>query len=244
MTTAGNPGLVLLPGWVLGPRPLAPLSQAIERCDATIEVHRAVYPRWQHHRLEAWLDVLDETLPDHVWLGGWSMGGMLAAALAERRGARTPGLITMGASARARPSAQIASDMADPKAWSSLLDQGRHDLRHLGRRLLGALPNNGIRQSAAELSLLMGMDLRRTLSRLEMPQLHLFGEQDMLIPPAARRLVSDCLPATGRIQLIAGAGHGFVIDQVDETARAITDFMAAHCHSDSEKGTGQSSVRT
>ncbi|MFC0339076.1 pimeloyl-[acyl-carrier protein] methyl ester esterase [Kushneria avicenniae] len=243
MTIAGKTGLVLLPGWVLGPRPLVPLSRAIERCDSTIEVHRTVYPRWQHHRLEAWLEILDETLPDNVWLGGWSMGGMLAAALAERRGARTPGLITMGASARAVFPAQMASDMAGPVAWPSLLAQGRHDVWHLGRRLLAALPNNGVRQSAAEFLLLMGMDLCRTLSRLEMPQLHLFGEQDMLIPPAARRRVSECLPATGQIQLMTGAGHGFVIDQAEETARVITGFMTAHCQNDASiKDTG--SVQT
>ena len=35
--------------------------------------------------LQDWLDELDATLPDNVWLGGWSLGGMLAAELAARR---------------------------------------------------------------------------------------------------------------------------------------------------------------
>ncbi len=209
MSTTEKTTLVLLPGWVLGPCPLEPLARAIERCDGNIEVHCATYPRIKSHRLDVWLEALDAQLPDDVWLGGWSMGGMLAMALAARRGLRTPGLITMGASARVMPPAW--SDMSKrPHVWRSLLEQGGHDAWHLGKRLLKTLPRADARQSAAGLALLGSMDLRRTLGQLAIPQLHLFGEHDMMIPAQSRQVVADCLPAGGQTQVIANAGHGFV----------------------------------
>lgn len=228
MSTTDKTTLVLLPGWVLGSRPLAPLARAIEHLDSRISVHCATYPRLMDHRLETWLEALDTRLPDNVWLGGWSMGGMLATALAERRGSRTPGLITMGAGAQVVPSAPSDWRAPNPRAWASLLRQGQHDARHLGKRLLHTLPRAGARQSAKALALLAGMDLRQTLGRLAMPQLHLFGEQDMMIPASTRQSVAQCLSPAGQIQLIAGTGHGLVIDQVDQTARAITAFMQAN----------------
>lgn len=226
MSTTQKTTLVLLPGWVLGPAPLAPLARAIERCNGDIRVHCTAYPRLKSHRLEAWLDALDTQLPDGAWLGGWSMGGMLATALAERRGLRTPGLITMGARARVMPPAWSGVN-GPARAWQSWLAQGGHDAWHLGKRLLGTLPRADARQSAAGLALLGSMDLRRTLGRLEIPQLHLFGEHDMLVPAQARQLVADCLPASGQTQLIDNAGHGFVIDRADRTAQVITSFMSA-----------------
>ncbi|SPJ33486.1 alpha/beta fold hydrolase [Kushneria phyllosphaerae] len=227
MSATGKTTLVLLPGWVLGPQPLRLLAQAIERRDDTIRVQCAPYPHLKSHRLDEWLDALDARLPDDAWLGGWSMGGMLAAALAERRGRHTPGLITMGAGARVMPSEPPAGSLPPPEAWPALLDQGRHDVWHLGKRLLKTLPRTGTRQSAVELALLGAMDLRQTLRRLTMPQLHLFGEHDMLIPAPTRQVVAEHLSPAGQIQLIPDAGHGFVIDQADQTAQAIVAFMQA-----------------
>lgn len=225
MSATEKTTLVLLPGWVLGPRPLRPLARAIERCDDTINVQCATYPHLKSHHLDVWLEALDAQLPDNVWLGGWSMGGMLATALAERRGTRTPGLITMGAGARAMPTDRADWSLPHRGTWPSLLDQGRHDAWHLGKRLLKTLPRAGTRQSAMELALLGAMDLRQTLSRLTMPQLHLFGEHDMLIPAPTRRVVARHLSPAGQIQLIPDAGHGFVIDQAHQTAQAIVAFM-------------------
>lgn len=155
------------------------------------------------------------------------MGGMLATALAERRGTRTPGLITMGAAARAMPLEQVGWRLPRSDAWPAWLDQGRHDAWHLGKRLLKTLPRAGTRQSAMELALLGAMDSRQTLSRLTMPQLHLFGEYDMLIPVPARQVVAEHLSPAGQIQMIPDAGHGFVIDQAGQTAQAIVAFMKA-----------------
>ncbi|ART62047.1 pimeloyl-[acyl-carrier protein] methyl ester esterase [Kushneria marisflavi] len=217
--------LILLPGWVLGPRPLMPLARDIERHDDAISVQCVAYPRLKSRRLDVWLEALDAQLPDDVWLGGWSMGGMLAAALAERRGGRTPGVITMGAGARVTPPIHAGGNLPSPESWPGWFDQGRHDAWHLGKRLLKTLPRAGARQSVTALALLGAMDLRQTLPRLTMPQLHLYGEQDFLIPASARQVVAGHLSPAGHMQLIPEAGHGFVIDQADQTARAIVAFM-------------------
>ncbi|ARS53610.1 alpha/beta fold hydrolase [Kushneria konosiri] len=225
MSAPDKTTLIVLPGWVLGPCPLIPLARAIEHHGNDISVECVAYPRLNSPRLDVWLEALDAHLPDDAWLGGWSMGGMLAVALAERRGRRTPGVITMGAGAQAVSPDHVKGRLTDPGSWPARLDQGRHDAWHLGKRLLTTLPRAGARQSAMELALLAAMDLRQMLPHLNMPQLHLYGEQDALIPASVRQVVARHLSPAGEIQLIPDAGHGFVIDQKAQTARAIVDFM-------------------
>ncbi|MFH7422752.1 transporter, partial [Pseudomonas syringae pv. tagetis] len=65
--------------------------------------------------LPDWLDDLDANLPHNAWLGGWSLGGMLAAALAARRGEGCSGLLTLASNAcfvtrGAWPNAMAAQD--------------------------------------------------------------------------------------------------------------------------------------
>ena len=87
--------LVLLPGWGLGVSPLEPLAEALRALDERLRVEIEPLPVLLSTDLDDWLDELDSTLPDNVWLGGWSLGGMLASELAARRGDRCCGLVTL-----------------------------------------------------------------------------------------------------------------------------------------------------
>ena len=78
--------LILLPGWGLGVSPLEPLAAALRGLDEHLQVHIEPLPALDSSDLNEWLDELDATLPDNAWLGGWSLGGMLAAELAAPRG--------------------------------------------------------------------------------------------------------------------------------------------------------------
>ena len=87
--------LILLPGWGLGVSPLEPLASALRGLDEHLRVEIEPLPMLDSATLNDWLDELDATLPDNVWLGGWSLGGMLASELAARRGDRCCGLVTL-----------------------------------------------------------------------------------------------------------------------------------------------------
>ena len=87
--------LVLLPGWSYPAAVLQPLAQALHG-DA-LRVELAELPVLDDP--QGWLDELDARLPGDCWLGGWSLGGMLATALAARRAKACRGLITLASNA-------------------------------------------------------------------------------------------------------------------------------------------------
>ena len=71
--------LVLLPGWGLGVSPLEPLAVALRGLDEHLRVEIEPLPVLLSADLDDWLDELDATLPDNIWLGGWSLGGIFNA---------------------------------------------------------------------------------------------------------------------------------------------------------------------
>lgn len=73
--------LILLPGWGLGISPLEPLAAALRGLDEHLRVEVEPLPVLESAQLDDWLDELDANLPDNAWLGGWSLGGMLALSL-------------------------------------------------------------------------------------------------------------------------------------------------------------------
>ncbi len=116
--------LTLLPGWGLGPAALQPLVAALNEQGLPTEL--AELPALESADPEVWLDELDARLSADCWLGGWSLGGMLAGALAARRGARCPGLVTLASTAcfvaRADwPSAMAADTFAAFRAGAAEL---------------------------------------------------------------------------------------------------------------------------
>ena len=150
--------LILLPGWGLGISPLEPLAAALQGLDEHLRVEIEPLPELDSSDLEDWLDELDSSVPQDAWLGGWSLGGMLASELASRRGDRCCGLLTLASNPsfvahELWPSAMpgetfdafLAGCNADPrltlKRFSLLCAQGAEDPRGLSRLLLGGAPH-------------------------------------------------------------------------------------------------------
>lgn len=237
--------LVLLPGWALGPEPLMPLAHALQAQLPGLVVECPSYsdlcPGLTSHRVDSWIATLDRELPQDVWLAGWSLGGMLATALARWRGRRVPGLITLGANASfvARPGwpqAMTSASFGDfqrglrlspirtLRRFAQLSAQGGQDTRRLGRTLLAALEATPLDQAVTGLALLAELDLRDTLETLVVQHLHLFGANDVLVPTAAYEAIARRLPDSGQTAVLADAGHAFPLDRVDETAALMASF--------------------
>lgn len=234
--------LLLLPGWALGPAPLTPLAQALRQRLPEFDIECIAYPELTSHRPESWVAALDRDLPENAWLAGWSLGGMLATALADWRGRRARGLITLAANAsfvaRSRwPQAMAAKTFAAFRddfqrapvrtltRFAQLSAQGGRDCRRIRRELLAALEATPRDHALAGLSLLSRLDLRDTLGRLRIPQLHLFGDNDMLVPAMARETIAERLPDDAHTDVLTGTGHAFPLERTQETADRMAAFL-------------------
>lgn len=229
--------LVLLAGWGLGCAPLQPLADAL---GVRLQVQVEPLPELDHASVALWLDQLDERLPDNAWLGGWSLGGMLASLLAARRGLACPGLLTLASNpcfvARETwPTAMAASTFrifrdsyqqspsATLKRFAMLCSQGAVDARSLSRSLTATA--GGV-DSLAGLDLLATLDTREALQRFSGPQLHVFADADALVPVSAAAAVQALQP-DATVHCMSGASHAFVLEQVADVAALLSRFMEA-----------------
>ncbi|SEM78467.1 pimeloyl-[acyl-carrier protein] methyl ester esterase [Pseudomonas sp. ok272] len=233
--------LMLLPGWGLGVSPLEPLAAALQGLDEHLRVEIEPLPELESSDLEQWLDELDARVPPDTWLGGWSLGGMLASELAARRGERCCGLLTLASNpsfvaqdpwACAMPNETfdgfLAGCSADPrmtlKRFSLLCAQGAEDPRGLARLLLGGAPHTASAVLMSGLELLAQLDTRQALLAFRGPQLHLFAGLDGLVPAEAASELLALLPDI-EVGLIEQASHAFLLEDPHGVAGAIQAFL-------------------
>jgi pimeloyl-[acyl-carrier protein] methyl ester esterase len=233
--------LILLPGWGLGTAPLQPLADALRGLDPRLHVEIEPLPLLDSCDPADWLDELDANLPEDAWLGGWSLGGMLAAELAARRGERCSGLLTLASNlcfvaVPSWPAAMPTETFnafrqgcaVDPSAtlkrFSLLCAQGAADARGLSRLLLGGAPQAQPETLLAGLDLLAVLDTRAALQAFVGPQLHLFAGQDALVPAGAAQALLAQLPDV-ELGLIDATSHAFALERPHEIAAAIQAFL-------------------
>jgi pimeloyl-[acyl-carrier protein] methyl ester esterase len=233
--------LVLLPGWGLGSAPLEPLAAALHGLDERLQVHIEPLPALNSSDPADWLDELDATLPQDCWLGGWSLGGMLAAELAARRGDRCCGLLTLASNANfvvsgpwpeAMPAADFAAflqgceENADTtlKRFSLLCAQGAAESRSVARQLAASAPRASATALLQGLHVLAALDTRAALQAFSGPQFHLFAGADALVPAEAAGAVLALLGDV-EVGLIENASHAFVLERPHEVAAAIQGFL-------------------
>ncbi|MEN0108980.1 MAG: alpha/beta fold hydrolase [Pseudomonas sp.] len=229
--------LVLLPGWGLGNAPLEPLAAALRGLDERLQVQIDALPAMESSDPADWLDELDARLPADCWLGGWSLGGMLAAELAARRGDRCCGLITLASNCNfvasslwpdAMPAADFAAflqgceqnPVATLKRFGLLCAQGAQDSRPLARQLAAGATAGDL----YGLHVLAALDTRAALQAFAGPQLHLFAGEDALVPAEAAGAVLALLGDV-EVGLIEGVSHAFVLERPHEVAAAIQGFL-------------------
>lgn len=234
--------LVLLSGWGLGTAPLEPMAAALRGLNERLQVEIEPLPDLTGSDPDEWLDELDATIAQDCWLGGWSLGGMLATQLAARRGDRCCGLLTLASNACfvARedwPLGMLESTFAgfrqscsaDPgatlKRFALLAAQGAADPRGMARLLVASAPQARAEVLLASLDLLAVLDSRQAVQQFRGPQMHLLAAADALVPVAVSAALLGLQPDI-EIGVLESASHAFVLERPHELAASIQAFLS------------------
>lgn len=192
---------------------------------------------------------LAQDLPPRMHLVGWSLGGLVALALAAREPQRIATLTLLASTPRFVAAADwphglapavlanFATHLQDDyeRTVHEFLElqvrgsaQGSATLRELHAALAaqGAASPQAL---AAGLELLAGADLRARLHAIHVPTLVIGGQYDRVTPPQAGRALAAMLPQ-GRYSEVARAGHAPFISHAAQVAAWIGAFTAEAGH--------------
>lgn len=169
---------------------------------------------------------------------GLSIGGLIAQGLAVKRLDLVRAMVLSNTGAKIGTkdmwADRIASvhdggieRLADPtmERWFSKAFLGTPDLE-LWRNMLTRQPDAGYAGCSAAIS---GSDFYATTATLRLPTLGIAGSEDGATPPDLVRETVDLIPGS-QFHLIRRAGHLPCVEQPDEYARVLSDFMTATGH--------------
>lgn len=183
--------------------------------------------------------LLDRLGLDRVVLGGSSMGGYVAMAMARRAPERLRGLVLVGTKAGADPDAARAGRLA----MAEVLDRGdRTPLRETVLPALTGTTSGSERPEAvqrvaelaeqaapaavawAQRAMAARADSVDGLRGLPVPALVVVGEEDVLSPPAEAQAMADALPQA-TLFVLPRTGHLLAVETPQALTSAIEAFL-------------------
>jgi poly(3-hydroxyalkanoate) depolymerase len=204
---------------------------------------RSARPRWPLRMpLLARLvtDLLDDLGYDQLDVLGYSLGGIVAQELAHRAPERvrrlvlcatTPGLPSVP------PNPIVTTLMLTPaRYWNRQLAEliipiiaGGRTARD-PRVLRAGLERRLVQPPSAlgylyQLYALSGWSSHPWIRSVRHPALVLHGDHDPVVPLVNGRYLADALP-NGRLEVVKGAGHLFLLDEPRSVAPALASFLA------------------
>ena len=184
--------------------------------------------------------VLDELGYGQLDVLGYSLGGVVAQELAYRAPERVRRLVL------AATTPGLPSIPPDPVVAMLMLTPARYWNRQLAELILPIIA--GGRTARDPLALRAGLDKRLVqppsalgylyqlyalsgwsshpwIGRVRHRALVLHGERDPVVPLVNGRYLADAMPR-GRLEVVAGAGHLFLLDEPDSVIEPLASFLA------------------
>lgn len=242
-----NSPIILLHGWGFSSCIWRPLMQALHArgIDNVYVIDMPGFGSAYHESFESLNQVLDyviEQLPEKSVLCGWSLGGMLALEIAERRPEKIAGIITIGSNLHFTaednwPGMPVADyqqfcqrfSTQPEKTWQRFLSlQTRNDSEVLpATTALECLADYSTLHpdTAGKMLVLLGdIDCRPAFTALTVPGLHILGEQDAITPATIAPLLRE-LNATQHVQILPGSAHAMPVSRTETLATSIAGFF-------------------
>ncbi|EKF76090.1 biotin biosynthesis protein bioH [Alcanivorax hongdengensis A-11-3] len=199
------------------------------------------------YTLDFLADQVLDIMPEKAHLLGWSLGGLVALAMAGKAPQRVQSVVTVATSPRftTGPGWEAAmkpeilakfAEMFDEDQEGTLVRflalncKGSAAMREDTARLKEILYFCGLpapRALRGGLDILRDADLRDVLPGLPMPVLMMFGENDHIVPAAAMA-DSAALIRNGTTALIEQVAHVPFLSAPETFSRAVYDFYREH----------------
>jgi pimeloyl-[acyl-carrier protein] methyl ester esterase len=240
--------VILLHGWGVRASVFAPLR---EKLACGFEVQAIALPGYdgsetcRPYDLASVASRIAAAAPERCSVVGWSLGGQVGLAWAQRAPEQVERLACIGTTpcfvqrdswpcAMAR---RVLQDFASTlevdvtrtlKRFSLLQAQGDSDSRTVVAALRSALaapPAARVDALRGGLDILLDCDLRPSLGAVEHDALVIHGENDTLVPLAAAEYLARTLPR-GKLLAVPGAGHAPFISRSEVVATALQAFFA------------------
>lgn len=243
-----GPPVVLLHGWAMHGGVMRGLAEEMARTHRVFLVDLPGHgrsPSWPCFDLPTVLGCLQRSVPPSAHWLGWSLGGLLALAMADSAPTKVRSLTLLSASPCfvARPGwpGIAAEDLAemgtalllDPtstlRRFAGLQTFGVPEARPLAQQLLDGLSEAPWARSEAlrgGLSVLAETDLRSALGRLEAPLLVILGRRDRLVPVAQGALLTTINPSAC-VRILDQATHVPFLTHLQPVTDLVQTFLEA-----------------
>jgi pimeloyl-[acyl-carrier protein] methyl ester esterase len=243
----GEP-LVLLHGWGWSSSIWEPLIPLLSQYFQVVMIDLPGFGQSQlnidAYTIEKIAPLLINIVPDPAYWLGWSLGGMLAWELALHFPLQVKKLVTVAASPQFLASADWPGVTAATlqKFADSLADDYKKTLLDFLTLQLRGNPTNaglqlGLQQQlpssdkpspalALGLAYLHTTNFRDKISGLGCNSLHIFGNQDVLVPAKVSSLIEPQLPL-GECKIILKSGHIPFLSQPDIFNSILLEFLTA-----------------
>ncbi len=243
-----GPDLVMLHGWSMHS---AVWHQLADNLSQQFTLHLVDLPGhgysdWQDNgfELDTLVDNLAQQLPTSAYCLGWSLGGLVSIAFANKCPNRVKKLILLAATPRF-VKADDWNNAMDASVFSAFADNlsenqqdtlqrflllqargsahSRDTIRQLSEQLAKETPAHPVALKFG-LSVLINTDLRNEFSSLKCPLKLILGERDTLIPVAVSESLQQLKPNMD-VTIISAAGHAPFISHTLECQTVIEQFL-------------------
>jgi pimeloyl-ACP methyl ester carboxylesterase len=232
MLKSDAPPLLMLPGTLADERVFSPVLERLALSGLPMRMAGAT-------STAAMARLILASAPDRFALVGFSLGAIVALEIAAQAPERIERLALLGCNARALPAEKAAARRATvpvaerdgitsyiDNVWEASVPLHRRDdaaLRALLDAMAYATPMDVFRDQI-EMAI-DRVDSRPRLSRLDMPVLVACGAEDAVCPPELSEEIAAAIPGA-TFAVVGAAGHYLTLDQPDELARLLRDWLA------------------